>query len=492
MPPITVKRLTQRVLADPRRVIARHYEPGNETIQPGMSRAHLLLNRILAIPEADVEPLLSEILEKYSGRHRSFPAILHRNFTLAFEHIANVAGLSDARKVLIGAYFTNEYSIEAAALFNPSIVLAPDQSNLASMHSRIIMSLRAVGEGHISSIEFRTGILDADANLILEPASKFAMLGSRTRAAMYDKVSFIAKLTELKVWNDIARAVINPLPAAFNIIELNASLAALKEHGPPRAIWFETAKVIHVLATSSYETTFPVDSDISERVLFPAGSSETRGMEDARFVQFADSGASIYYATYTAYDGFQIASQLIETHDFLTFRIAALGGNAATNKGMALFPRKVGGRYAMLSRQDRENLFVVFSEDVHVWNDAIEVYRPRQPWELLHLGNCGSPLETEAGWLVIMHGVGPLRQYALGALLLDLQDPSKVLGFLREPLLIPDATEREGYVPNVLYTCGAIIHAGQLLLPYGFSDTGVAFALVPLQELITELLVTGY
>jgi predicted GH43/DUF377 family glycosyl hydrolase len=271
--------------------------------------------------------------------------------------------------------------------------------------------------------------------------------------------------------------------------ELETSLEALEAHGPPHAIWFETSKIIRVLASSNYVTTFPSDSELSERVIFPAGPNETRGMEDARFVRFTALDGSVkYYATYTAYDGFGILPQLIETEDFVSFSISTLNGAAAQNKGMALFPRPIDGRYLMLSRKDRENLHVSISDDVHNWNDVTELYRPQNAWELLQIGNCGSPIETEVGWLVLTHGVGPMRRYAIGALLLDLKDPQRVIGFLPKPLIEPDENEREGYVPNVVYTCGALVHGEQLVVPYGFSDAGVAVAQVPMSELLEALL----
>jgi predicted GH43/DUF377 family glycosyl hydrolase len=283
--------------------------------------------------------------------------------------------------------------------------------------------------------------------------------------------------------------VLDRLGPQFTPEELETSLAQLEANGPPPAIWFETAKIIRVLASSSYVTTFPADSELAERVIFPAGPNETHGMEDARFVRFtAADGRVTYYATYTAYDGFQILPQLIETDDFVRFTIGTLNGAAAQNKGMALFPRPIGGKYVMLSRKDRENLHLATSTDVHRWHDASELYRPKSAWELLHVGNCGSPIETSAGWLVLTHGVGPMRRYTIGALLLDLEDPSRVIGHLPQPLIEPDEDEREGYVPNVVYTCGAIVHGDQLIMPYGFSDAGVRVAQVALGDLLEGLL----
>jgi predicted GH43/DUF377 family glycosyl hydrolase len=299
-------------------------------------------------------------------------------------------------------------------------------------------------------------------------------------------------LAELGANNELSTGVLERLDARFTLDELESSLIALESHGPPAAISFETVKIIRVLASSNYVTTFPSDSRLSERVIFPAGPNETRGMEDARFVLFTDAdGSTKYYATYTAYDGFSILPQLIETDDFVRFTVSTLNGAAAQNKGMALFPRTIGGKHFMLSRKDRENLHLSISSDVHQWDDVAELYRPQQPWELLQIGNCGSPIETEAGWLVLTHGVGPMRRYAIGALLLDPREPQRVLGHLPEPLIEPAEDERVGYVPNVVYTCGAIVHAGQLVVPYGFSDSGVAIASVPVPELLEALLSGG-
>jgi predicted GH43/DUF377 family glycosyl hydrolase len=378
--------------------------------------------------------------------------------------------------------------VEAAALFNPSIVPAPDQTGLREGQLRFVMSLRAVGEGHLSSIEFRSGVLDAQAEMTIDPPGERLVAGTRTSHSQFDKARFVTKLQELGAVNDLSMSVTRRLADQFTLPELEASVGALEEHGPPQAVWFETVKIIRLLASSNYVTTFPLGSQLAERVIFPAGPNETRGMEDARFVRFTeDDGRSTYYATYTAYDGFQILPQLIETDDFRSFTVSTLNGAAAQNKGMALFPRRIAGRYVMLSRKDRENLHLSTSSDVHQWDEVAELSRPEHPWELLQIGNCGSPIETEAGWLVLTHGVGPMRRYAIGAMLLDLNDPQKVIGHLRLPLLEPDESERDGYVPNVLYTCGALVHGGQLLVPYGFADAGVAVARLPLSDLLRAL-----
>jgi predicted GH43/DUF377 family glycosyl hydrolase len=484
---LQILRTGPRLLPDPRRVIAKPYLPGEDGAIGGESRAALLVRRVLAIPEAEVARLLGELAADFSGRHRAFEELLQQHFELVAHHVPPGTSLDRQRRALLGAYFTHEYSVEGAALFNPSIVPAPDQTGTAAGQQRFVMSLRAVGEGHISSIEFRSGLIDA-GRLSFEEASGVLVTGTRAPAPGYHRKRFEAKLAELGAGNELSAAVLERLPPHFTLGELEQSLVRLETEGPSHAISYETVKIIRVLAASNYVTSFPASSRLDERVIFPAGPNETRGMEDARFVRFiGDGGATTYYATYTAYDGFQILPQLIETQDFLSFNISTLNGFAAQNKGMALFPRKVGGKYLMLSRKDRENLHLATSDEVHFWNDVTELDRPSSPWELLQIGNCGSPIETEAGWLVLTHGVGAMRRYGIGALLLDLEDPRRVIGRLHRPLLLPDATEREGYVPNVVYSCGGIVHERQLVLPYGFSDSGIGIASISLPELLGAL-----
>ena len=486
---VAVKRTGYRLVPDARRVIAKPYLPGEEIAGGWPSRSALLMERVLAIPEPLVGTLVEGIVTDFSSRHGDFEALLERHFELVAHHVGpNAEPLSRHRRMLIGAYFTHEYSIEAAALFNPSIVLAPDQSGLAPGQRRVVMSLRAVGEGHISSIEFRSAVIDAAGALTFDPLGSHLVGGQRTAPATYDKRLFGLKLGELGAGNDLTWAVLDRLPDAFTAAELEQSLARLEADGPPHAISYETTKIIRLLAASNYVTRFPAGSALSERVLFPAGPHESHGMEDARFVQFVEEGgASRYYATYTAFDGFEILPQLIETEDFVSFAISTLNGSAAQNKGMALFPRRIGGKYVMLSRKDRENLYLATSDNVRFWNHATELDRPRAPWELVQIGNCGSPLETEAGWLVLTHGVGAMRRYAIGALLLDLEDPLRVLGRLTTPLIEPDASEREGYVPNVVYTCGALLSGDNLVVPYGLSDAAIGVAVIDLPELLAAL-----
>jgi predicted GH43/DUF377 family glycosyl hydrolase len=484
-----IRRTSHILRHDASRVIAKPYLPGEEiAASDAGSRAGLLMARILALPDRDVAVVLQQVLRRFEKRHRQFESLLERHFAMV-AHLTGDVALSRERRLLIGAYFTNEYSVEGAALFNPSLVAGPDQTGMAPGERRFVMSLRAVGEGHISSIEFRTGVIDGTSAMTFDPLDGCLVTGDRAPPADYDKSQFSAKLVELDAGNDLAWAVLGRLPEHFTLAELEISLAVLERDGPPHAISFETAKIMRVLAASSYVTTFPADSALSERVIFPAGPHETHGMEDARFVRFTDDDGSVtYYATYTAFDGYEIVPQLIQTDDFVSFRMATLNGSAAQNKGMALFPRRVGGKFVMLSRRDRENLHLATSPtDVRHWAEVTELHRPSRAWELLQIGNCGSPIETPAGWLVITHGVGPMRRYVIGALLLDLDDPRRVIGQLREPLLTPEGMEREGYVPNVVYSCGALLNGDDLVLPYGLSDAAVGVAVISVPALLAEL-----
>ncbi len=487
MKPIPITRRRVRLLPDSHRVIAKPYLPGEQIFPDGQSRVELVVTRILAMPESEVASTLAATQQRFADRHIGINSILEQNFALVAEHINDPSALSPERRALVGAYFTHEYAIEAAALGNPSIVPAPDQSGLNPGEQRFVMSLRAIGEGHISSIEFRSGVVDAGGKIIIDKPSRYAMTGSH-RSPTYDKHVFSTKLEELEAFNDITRLCLDPLPSHFTFEQLEAAILDLDRQGVDRAIAFQTTKIIHWLASSNYESTFPPESEISERVIFPAGPTESHGMEDARFVRFThDNGRVVYYATYTAFDGVQILSQLIETSDFVSFRIATLNGSSAQTKGIALFPRKIDGRYAALSRQDNENNYLMLSDNVRFWHETERIQIPNRPWELMQVGNCGSPLETEAGWLVITHGVGPLRRYSLGAILLDKDDPSRTIGHLKEPLLTPNESEREGYVPNVVYSCGSMIHGSLLVLPYGFSDVGAGIATVSLDDLLTRL-----
>ncbi len=482
------------IAPDPRRVIVKPFMPHDEAYPDGSSRIQVVVRRILAMPEHEVTETLRSSRAAFAGRHRNLDDVLDRHLEIVAGRIAHVPhldvldeSLSSDRRRLIGAYFTHEYSIQAAALGNPSMVVGPDQSGAGPGELRFVMSLRAIGEGHMSSIEFRSGTVSADAAVRLDAVSPYATTGMLTEHA-YDKAFFATKLADMSMLNEVEERVFARLGERFTMAELEAAVTALDDDGIERSISGETTRVLQWLASSNYRTSFAPSTDISERVLFPTGPTESRGMEDARFVRFVDDDGTVtYYATYTAFDGHQILPQLIETSDFIDFRVATLRGQVAHNKGIALFPRRIGGKYVALGRHDNVNNFVMTSNDIRVWPDATVIQEPERPWELMQLGNCGSPVETDAGWLVITHGVGPFRRYTLGALLLDLDDPSRVIGHLKQPLLEPSDDERDGYVPNVVYSCGGLVHGEHLVLPYGYADVGAGVATVRLDDLLNQL-----
>lgn len=477
-----------RLLPDAHRVIARPFLPDGRSPLPERPRVRVVLERVLSLPEGEVPALLAAVRARLAHRHGDLDGILLRHFEMVAPHVPVGTELSRERRLLIGAYFTQEYAFEGTALTNPSMVAAPDQSGLEPSEQRFVLSLRAIGEGHISSIEFRSGVIDAEGRIRFDPVSPYAVTGQR-RAPVYDKGPFRAKLAEMGADSELVERILKDLRPRFTLAELEHTVATASQHGIAPSVAFETLKAVRWLATSNYVSTFPESSDLTERVLFPAGPLESQGMEDARFVRFMeDDGSTRYYATYTAYDGFTILPQLIATADFRTFRIATMYGPAAQNKGMALFPRRIGGRYVALGRHDRESIHVMRSSQVRYWEETYRVRVPSLPWELVQIGNCGSPLETEAGWLVLTHGVGPMRRYTIGALLLDRDNPRRLIAALPQPLLEPEGSEREGYVPNVVYSCGALIHRDWLVLPYGFGDRGTAIALIRLEELLEALL----
>jgi predicted GH43/DUF377 family glycosyl hydrolase len=405
-------------------------------------------------------------------------------------HVFTQRSLSPERQLLIGALFSGEYALESAAIFNPSIVAHPDQSGVAPGGLRFIMSLRATGEGHISSIEFRAGTIAPDGSITLDAISRFVTAPEIVPNPGYRKKRFIIKLSEMGFADEHASAVMEPLAESFTRSDLNKSIGTVRHAAQTVSRDLKrTLECIQWLADSNYELRFSSKLAISERIIFPVSPNETNGIEDARFVRFVeDDGSVLYYATYTAYNGRAILPQLIETDDFLHFRILTLNGSAVQNKGMALFPRRINGRYAMLSRQDDENLFIMFSDSPHHWSDPQIILRPSEMWECVKIGNCGSPIETEAGWIVFTHGVGPMRKYCIGAALLDLHDPTKVIGRLRLPLLSPEGNEREGYVPNVVYSCGSLLHGREIILPYAMSDKASALVGMKLDDLLKALL----
>lgn len=473
--------------ADPSRVLALLFVPGHELPTETESRATGVLSRILAMPEQAVRAALEHVRTEYLGRHRDLSGILRANYDQIAHRIPSGDPLTDERKALLGATFTNEYSIEGAALFNPSIVAHPDQSDLPTGAVRFVMSLRAVGEGHVSSIEFRTGVWGPGHTLSFDDPGPHVEQGAIARTR-HDREVFADRLREEGADTESARYLVSQLATEFGYADLEVALQALHGQQVTRHGGAHTDEIARSLVRNSYRVVFAAESTLPERVLWPYGPAESHGLEDARFVRFVDDdGAVRYLAPYTAFDGNHIVPQLIATTDFHEFAISQFAGPGAKNKGMALFPRRIGGRYFALSRWDRENCSIASSADGRRWENGPQVYEPREPWELIQTGNCGSPLETEAGWLVLTHAVGPMREYCLGALLLDLDDPTKVLGRLRQPLMRPNEDERNGYVPNVVYSCGGMIHEETLLLPYGVSDASVRFAFFDVAELLARL-----
>jgi predicted GH43/DUF377 family glycosyl hydrolase len=482
--PLVRKQL--KIYPDLKRVIARFFYNGED-------RARNVIQSVMQMSDEDVEEALTSILREFARRHRNITRVFEKNCD-AVTNILTLLNLkkeelSLSRKMLIGSYFTHEYSIESAAFFNPSIVEDPDQSDLHEGEKRVVLSFRAVGEGHISSITFRRAVLDMDNNIVLTNPGILINEADIIRNAIYKKDVFARAESLDDISTDLIKALQDKLPENFDYSTLKKTVNALKQDageewkiGLERVLW---------LADSYHYIHFSMDTDLSDRVIFPISEFEIKGVEDARFVQFKNNGDSIYYATYTAYDGLNIQPKLLETKNFYDFKVMPLYGKGAQNKNLALFPRKINGKYAMLSRIDGVNNYIMFSDKINVWENPQLLQEPKHPWEFIQIGNCGSPIETRKGWLLITHGVGSMRRYCLGASLFDLEDPTKEIGRLKEPLLMANDDEREGYVPNVLYTCGCIIHNNELVIPYGLSDYATGFATVPLDPLLEKILSTG-
>jgi len=484
---VYVTRKDVKFSSDPSRVIARFLYTNDE-------RSKDIIEKVLAMSENEANIALSQVLRGYSRRHRNISMIFETHFN-KLNHLFKDLGivpnsLDQSRKVLIGSYFTMEYSIESAAFFNPSVVEDPDQSELRSDEKRVIFSFRATGEGHISSLVFRDGIIDKDNNIVFEPVGKMLAEADIIKRHIYNKKSFVSKLDEMRDFDNkiFTVFVLEKLGDCFTYDELKT---AVEETKNTHQLTQDKVLIINQmmwLAKSHYEIEFSLDSAISERVIFPISETEKNGIEDARFVTFKkNDGEKTYYATYTAYDGISILPKLLETKNFYQFKVRPIHGEIAKNKGMALFPRKIKGKYAMLCRIDGVNNYIAFSDNISIWNEAKLIQKPKYPWEFVQIGNCGSPIETEEGWLVITHGVGPMREYVLGASLYEIDNPEKEIGRLKTPLMMPNDREREGYVPNVIYSCGSIIHNGSLVIPYAMSDYASTYATINLAELLKEL-----
>jgi len=469
--------------SDPSRVLFRPFIPAGE------QRPLRILARILALSEDEAVDMLKQVLSEFKTRHQRLLEYFLTRYHAVKDLIPTDQKLSQERQLLIGAYFTLEYSLEAAALFNPSIVPHPNQDGLPEGALRYVLSLRATGEGHISSITFRTGLIHEDGTVEVDRPSRFVTVPDHIPPVSYDKALFWRQLQELGIADGMAELMLKGLPEQFTVEELAEQVFYLRRYAQHRNSEFDrTASRILNVAKSNYEVVYNPDQSLTERVIFPTAPNESNGIEDARFVKFVDDDGKVtYIATYTAYDGKVTIPQMLETSDFCRFKICTLNGPEVQNKGMALFPRRIDGHYAMLSRQDGENLYLMYSDELHFWHSRMPLMKPTFAWEFLQIGNCGSPIETDAGWLVLSHGVGPMRKYSIGAFLLDLKDPSKMIARLTQPLLSPNDTEREGYVPNVVYSCGGLVHNGILILPYAMSDAASSFATVSLKELLSAM-----
>lgn len=494
-----VTRSAIHLFPDHRRVIIRPFLPGQEFLIQGISRAESVIERLLAMGNDEVERTLTATLTQFDRRHGDLLTVFREHFTLVAHWLPllNVSptAVDQPRRDLIGAYFTQEYAIEGAALFNPSIVAHPDQSNVRPGELRFIMSARAVGEGHVSSVEFRTGVITGIHKLEIDPPGRFLTAGTTSPLPMSRE--FLSDSFNQNRDAISAEFILRLLPDEFTASELEFVLKSVEADSPGRYAQNGILERIRRAAESSFCLTFDPSSELSERVIFPSSPAESHGMEDARFVRFFDEEAGsfgatdeelvTYYGTYTAFDGAKVAPHRLKTRDFVTFEIQPMIGAAAQNKGMALFPRKIDGQFWGISRWDRENISVATSPDTLRWGNPVVVQVPVHSWEVVQLGACTSPMETDVGWLVLTHGVGPMRVYSIGALLLDLHDPTQVIGQLDTPLLSPQGDEREGYVPNVIYSCGALIHDGVVVLPYGCSDASIRFAFIDLAGLLSLL-----
>jgi predicted GH43/DUF377 family glycosyl hydrolase len=481
--PLSVERLPVTLASDIRRVITRFFYPGGE------ARISSIVERILALSGGQVDRLLEEVFQKFRARHGNIAEVFDENYRTGMAMIGISDDLSQNRRLLIGSYLTTEYSIESAALFNPSIVPHHNQRNVPDGAVRFIMSLRATGEGHVSSIVFRSGTITADHQIQIDPCGRLARPIRVVPDKLYEKSLFRRKLQDIGVHDGPTALVLDRLADSFTAAQLDRAIVEARAAAAEKLPLEKSLQDIRWLAHSNYQLELPREAEASEVVIFPQTSNESHGIEDLRTVRFVDDdGAVTYYGTCTAFDGRRVLPQLIETRDFLRVGVHTINGACARNKGMALFPRRIGGHYVMCSRIDGENLYIMFSDIVHFWETAELLQTPRQPWEFVQIGNCGSPLETPEGWLLLTHGVGPMRTYCIGAMLLDLDDPLKVIGCLDEPLIAPDEKERDGYVPNVAYSCGAMIHDGRLYLPFATSDMITRMAMVSLDSLLNRLI----
>jgi predicted GH43/DUF377 family glycosyl hydrolase len=476
-----------RLEPDPSRVVTRLFVPGREEVGPGESRAAPVIERLLATSDEDIHEAALAVVRTLGGRHDGIAALIEANVDQVVSRLDPSITLSPERRLVLGACFTNEYSIEAAAFCNPSIVLAPGEVSDGTGRARFVLSARSIGEGHRSSISFRSGSVSASGDVVVDTPAPYAVT-AQPGPGLHHRSSMELHLSQFDDDGIDAEFVLAGLPDVFDGDRLGDAMDELRADSATRGAVDAVLHHVRGYAAASYCATFPPGGDVSSRVLWPHAPQESQGMEDARFVRFVDdAGVVRYFATYSAWDGVTVRQHLLETIDFLTFFASPVSGPAAVGKGLAIFPRQIGGRYVALSRSDRETNAVSFSDDIRCWTERCVVQTPERPWEMLQLGNCGSPIETDRGWLVLTHGVGPLRTYHLGAILLDLDDPTVLLASSHDPILSPTGSMQDGYVPNVVYTCGALAHGDVLVLPFGIGDRSIGIATLSIDDLLESL-----
>lgn len=475
---IDVKRTDIKIMANPNKVLPLFLNFKNKV------RINDIISSVAALDDNTVEKTLNQVFQEFENRHVDFSEVILNHYNIIAAKVNIPRNFSLSRRLLIGAYFTKEYSNESAALFNPSIVIFPAQNSNNSDVIRFVMSLRATGEGHISSIVFKTGMISKEGDIVLDKDADKLVVAQKNNSLIYTK-SFISERVKLN--KRVNPEIFNYLPEEFSEKEAYRIIADIKKK---RLFNLNgTKKVLEAIFDTNYDVSFDKNIALNSKVIFPVSKAESMGMEDVRFVKFKEDNEEFFIGTYTAYNGKNIQVQIIRTKDFNTFKIRSLYGKVAQDKGMALFPEKINGKYAMISRQGGTDISIMYSDDLYFWNNFTVIQKPKREWELTQIGNSGSPIKTPHGWLLLTHAVGPLRKYVLSASLLDLNNPEIVLASLDEPLLSPNSNEREGYVPNVVYTCGLIQHGENLIIPYAMSDSASSFATVNLQELIDKLLI---
>ncbi len=477
---ITVKRTNIKIKSKPKRVIPLYLD------LKGNNRIALLVSKIVSLDEKIAEKTLNQVLKEFESRHINFKEVLLKHYKNIESFVPSPEILSLQKKLLLGSYFTKEYSIESAALFNPSIVIHYNQKGLKDGEVRFIISLRATGEGHISSIEFRTGVITKEGKVTLDAVPSNLVCASKLENSFYLK-DFVIK--RAKYYKDFNASVFEYFPEKFTRCQALQIIDNI-DNNEQENIDF-TKKALFDIFDTNYEFSFDKNIDINSRVIFPRSKAELNGMEDLRLVKFSDNNKSRYIGTYTAYNGKDIRPQIIETEDFNYFTIHSLYGKAAFDKGMALFPEKINGKYAMIGRQGGENISIMYSDNLYFWDDYKTIQKPQFEWDSVQLGNSGSPVKTKYGWLLLTHAVGPIRKYVMSASLLDLHNPEIVLNSLDKPFFSANGHEREGYVPNVVYTCGFLKHYNFFIIPYALSDTAFSFAIVDIDNVLNELLKQG-